>query len=267
MSGIRAAYRFALPMALWSRRTLLLSLLGMFLPLAALLFLTVKSIPAAEIRTPGYIFYSTAFQFVMYYVLLVALFYGTAVVSEEIEQRTLTYLTVRPVPKPALLIGKAAAAWTIGALIVCPFVAATYTVFTLGDGLLFSGGATSFRVNFPTLLADLLLVLATLGVYTAVFTFVGARFGRPVLWGIGIAFGWETWVAFIPGLTRKLTAMHYIQSLSPHASGRNIAVALLGQSAPKGQAMLALAIIFSLFGALAIWTFSRKEYDFDLSRR
>ncbi|MFQ5670340.1 MAG: ABC transporter permease [Acidobacteriota bacterium] len=266
-AGARAIYRLALPMALWSRRTLLMSLLGLFLPLAAGLFLTVKAIPAAELRIPGYIFYSNGFQFIHYYVMLVALFYGTAVVAEEIDWKTLTYLFTRPVPKAAILAGKGAAAWTLGALILAPALILTYTLFTFADGLLYVGNTSDFRVNLPILFQDLALTLGALAVYTVVFTFVGARFNRPVLWGIGLAFGWESWVAFVPGLTRKLTVMHYVQSLSPHASGRNIAVAILGQRTPPGQSILALIIILGLFTALAVWTFSRREYNFDLSKR
>lgn len=267
VAGAKTSFRFALPMAFWSRRTLVLGLLGGALPLMAVVFLTVKSIPAAEIRTPGYIFFSNAFQFILYYVLLTALAMGTAVIAEEIDGRTLTYLTTRPVPKTALLLGKAAAAWTTGAVLIGMTVIAGYTVFTLGDGLLFSGGADSFLINLPTLGVDLLLTLGALAVYAAVFTFIGARFGRPMLWGIALAFGWESWVAFVPGLTRKLTAMHYIQSLSPHASGRNAAVALLQQGAGRFESVVALGVILAAFALLAGWTFSRREYEFDLSKR
>jgi hypothetical protein len=143
----------------------------------------------------------------------------------------------------------------------------TYTLFTLGDGLLYMGNASSFTVNLPTFLSDITLSLGTLAVYTAVFTFIGAFFKRPVLWGIAIAFGWESWVAFVPGLTRKLTVMHYVQSLSQHATGKNVAVALLGQQTSTVQSILSLLVIFALFSGLAAWTFGRREYFFDLSER
>jgi ABC-2 type transport system permease protein len=265
--GTKATFLLALPMTLWSRRTLLMTMLAVFLPLAAALFLAVKAIPAAEIRTPGYIFYSNAFQFVQYYVMLVALFYGTAVVAEEVDGKTLTYLLIRPVPRSAILLGKGLASWFIGALIVAPMLTITYALFTLGDGLLYMGNASSFTVNLPTFLSDITLSLGTLAVYTAVFTFIGAFFKRPVLWGIAIAFGWESWVAFVPGLTRKLTVMHYVQSLSQHATGKNVAVALLGQQTSTIQSILSLLVIFALFSGLAAWTFGRREYFFDLSER
>ncbi len=267
LRGARATMRLALPMTLWSRRTLLITMLGLFLPLAAAVFLAAKAIPAAEIRMPGFIIYSNAFQFVQYYVMLVALFYGTAVVAEEIDGKTLTYLLIRPVPRSALLLGKGMAAFVIGLLILLPMLTLTYLLFTLADGLIYMGNSSGFFVNLPTFLGDLALTSATLAVYTSVFVFIGAFFKRPVLWGIAIAFGWEAWVAFIPGLTRKLTVMHYVQSLSQHASGRNAAIALLGQQTGTVQSILALAVIFALFVFLSGWVFGRREYFFDLSER
>ncbi len=265
--GARAVCQLTLPMTLWSRRTLLMVMLGIFLPLTAALFLAVKAIPDAGIRTPGYIFYSNAFQFVQYYVMLLALFYGTAVVAEEIDGKTLTYLLVRPVPRSAILLGKGMAAWLIGTLILGPLLTITFVLFTLGDGLLYQGNASSFTVNFPTLLSDLALTMGTLAVYTALFTFIGTFFKRPVLWGIAIAFGWESWVAFVPGLTRKLTVMHYVQSLSQHATGRNVAISVLGQQTGTVQSILSLALIFVLFTVLSAWVFGRREYFFDMSER
>jgi ABC-type transport system involved in multi-copper enzyme maturation permease subunit len=199
--------------------------------------------------------------------MLVALFYGTSVVAEEIDGRTLTYLTVRPVPKGAILLGKGLAAWVVGTLILVPTLVLTFLLFTAGDGLLFAGNMSGFWVNLPTLLLDLALVLGALAVYTAVFAFIGAFFNRPVLWGIAIAFGWESWVAFVPGLTRKLTVMHYVQSLSPHASGRNVAISILGQQSGRVASVLSLMVILALFAGLAAWTFRRREYSFDLSQR
>ena len=265
--GVRATFNMALPMTLWSRRTLLMTMLAVFLPLAAALFLAVKAIPAAELRTPGSIIYAIVFPFVQYYVMFVALFYGTAVVAEEVDGKTLTYLLIRPVPRSALLLGKGLVAWFIGALILAPALTIAFTLFTLGDGLLYMGNASSFTVNLPTFLADITLTLGTLAVYVALFTFIGAFFKRPVLWGIAIFLGWESWVAFVPGLTRKLTVMHYVQSLSMHSSGKNVAVALLGQQTGTIQSILSLMVIFAIFCALAAWTFGRREYFFDLSER
>ena len=280
--GAWAVYRFTLPAIFWSKRTLFFGLLVMILPTIAAIFLMWKAIPVTEELRAGYVLYTYSFWLVNYFILLLALFFGTSVVAEEIEGKTLTYLFTRPVPKPAILLGKAAATWTTGALLLGPMLLLTYTLLTLGDGILaeyvlnagiikseltYSGNPASFLTHLPTLIGDLMLTLAALAVYIAIFTFVGAFFNKPVLWGIALAFGWESWVAYVPGPTRKLTVMHYMQSLTSHASGRNIGVSVLGQNTPTGESIMALVVIFALFTFLALWTFSHREYIFDLSKR
>jgi len=47
--------------------------------------------------------------FLQFYIVILALFYGTSVTAEEVENRTLSYLLTRPVPKPAIVLGKFAA--------------------------------------------------------------------------------------------------------------------------------------------------------------
>lgn len=282
LGGALAVYRFALPATLWNRRTLVFGLLATALPVIAAGFLMWKAIPATEQLNEGYIFYTHTFFMVHYIVLLVALFYGTSVVAEELENRTLTYLFVRPVSKTAILVGKAAATWVSGALLIGPMIVVTYTLVTLGDGILseyvlnagivettrvYSGHPSSFLQHFPTLVEDLLLTLGALAVYVVIFTFVGAFFNKPVMWGIALAFGWESWVAYVPGLPHKLTVMHYIQSLTAHATGKNIGIQIAGQVSSAGESILALIFIFGLFTFLSLWTFNNREYIFDLSKQ
>ena len=38
-------------------------------------------------------------------VVFITLFYGTALISEEVEGKTLTYLFLRPIPKPVIMLG------------------------------------------------------------------------------------------------------------------------------------------------------------------
>ncbi len=47
--------------------------------------------------------------FLQIYIVVLSLFYGTSITAEEIENRTLTYLVTRPIPKPAVVLGKYAA--------------------------------------------------------------------------------------------------------------------------------------------------------------
>src|SRR5512136_1406008 len=58
--------------------------------------------------------------------IILALFYGTSVCSEEIEGKTLPYLTTRPLSKSGIVIGKYAAYTALSALIVGISLAGSY---------------------------------------------------------------------------------------------------------------------------------------------
>ena len=74
-------------------------------------------------------------------------------------------------------------------------------------------------------------------------------------------------MAYVPGLPHKLTVMHYIQSLTAHATGKNIGIQIAGQVSSTGESILALIFIFGLFTFLSLWTFNNREYIFDLSKQ
>ena len=60
--------------------------------------------------------------------VILTLFYGTSVCSEEIEGKTLPYLTTRPLSKSGIIIGKYAAYTALSALIVVLSLAASYLI-------------------------------------------------------------------------------------------------------------------------------------------
>ena len=57
-------------------------------------------------------------------------FYGTSLISDEVEDRTITYLFTRPVPRGAIIIGKYLAYLACTALVVLPSVTAVYLLIT-----------------------------------------------------------------------------------------------------------------------------------------
>ena len=111
-------------------------------------------------------------------------FYGTSLMSDEVEDRTITYLFTRPVPRGAVIIGKYLAYLACTALVVLPSVTAVYLLITP-----VSGG--SIGGTFPQLLTDLGLLALGLAVYGAVFALIGALVPRPLVAGLVLIFGWE----------------------------------------------------------------------------
>ena len=87
-----------------SRRTKVFFLFSQ-LPMAVALVLRINAAAPAP-----YLFANVIMFFYLQIIILVlALFYGTSVCSEQVEGRTLPYLTTRPLPRSANVLGKAAA--------------------------------------------------------------------------------------------------------------------------------------------------------------
>src|SRR5204862_7802729 len=86
--------------------------------------------------TPAKVFITLLSSAVIHFMVdFVTLFYGTALISEEVEGKTLTYLFLRPIPKPAIMVGKyLALVWT-SVLLVLPTVVFSYLILYLRDDL------------------------------------------------------------------------------------------------------------------------------------
>lgn len=70
--------------------------------------------------------------FLQFYIIILALFYGTSIVAEEVEGRTLSYLITRPVPKPAIVLGKYAAYSLLMFLMVAVSLALSFFIMNAG---------------------------------------------------------------------------------------------------------------------------------------
>ena len=204
------------------------------------------------------IFGAMTWMFVRFIVPILAVFYGTALIADEVDDKTITYLFSRPIPRGAVLFGKYLAYLLCTALVVLPSVMIVYFLIVPGRG-------GSVAATFPTLLADLGILFLGLAVYGALFAFVGAYFSRPVLLGLVFLFGWETMVLVIPGYMKKLTVAHYLQALVPHTmpadEGATALLASLFRDAPSlGTSVAMLMLICAGFLYLATRIVERREY-------
>jgi len=184
-------------------------------------------------------------------------FYGTSLISDELEDRTITYLFKRPIQRGAIVGGKYLAYLVCTELIVLPSVVAVYFLITpVGGG--------SLGQSFPLMLRDLGILGIGLAVYGAVFALIGARVPRPLVAGLFLVFGWEQVALIAPGYLRKFTVAHYLQSLVPHAMPQDETVSviqsLFADPPSAFSSLLSLALI--LVGAL--WLAARvletREY-------
>ncbi|MBN2264730.1 MAG: ABC transporter permease subunit [Candidatus Aminicenantes bacterium] len=199
--------------------------------------------------------------FLQFYIVLLALFYGTSVTAEEVENRTLSYLITRPLPKPAFVLGKFAAYAFVVFMMVAVSLALSYFVLNAA------------RLGEPGLYATFLRYLGVLGLgilaYMAFFTFLGTVLKRAIIVGLMFGFGWENVIQYFPGSTQRFSIVHYLKSLLPYhagsvSGGKGVAL-LLFRLEPTDPflAALALAAITAVLLALACVVFRPKEYLFE----
>ena len=249
---------------LWSRRTVFLALVVggpvlIAIVLRALDLFGLLRVTDGSLRVTGPSIFALmiSYIFLRFITPILGIFYGTALMADEVEDKTLTYLFSRPIPRSAVLIGKYLAYLAATTLIILPSVVLVYfLVVPIGGG--------SIAAAFPTLLRDLALLALGLSVYGALFAAVGAWLKRPVLFGIFFAFGWENFAMVLPGYIRRFTVVYYTQSLIPHAMPADGMVSILQSlfkdTVPAWQAALTLAAILVVALALATRAVERREY-------
>jgi ABC-type transport system involved in multi-copper enzyme maturation permease subunit len=202
----------------------------------------------------------TWFFLIQTIVPLVSMVMASAVIAEEIEDRTITYLFTRPIPRPSILLGR----WLAVAL---PIVAVLCASAELVVRLLSNIGDSERSLDWmPAGLHGSILVTAMMGgfVYSALFAAAGALFKRPMLIGLGYVFVYEAFLGNLPGANQKATVQYYLRSylFSEHRSlVGEVEEAIFGiPLAEPAAAVRSLALI--LIGALVLgaWRFTRREY-------
>jgi ABC-type transport system involved in multi-copper enzyme maturation permease subunit len=233
-------------------------LLFSFLPVAVSLVIKFNQIFSEKPgREGGYLFTNLIMLFYLQMIILiVALFYGTSVCSEEVEGKTLPYLITRPVPRAAVVLGKYAA-----------YTAVMIGMVTLG--LVFSFLVLNLdRLLDPSLygLLGRYLGVLLLGLiaYGAFFSFLGSSLKRSIFFGLLFSFGWENIIQYFPGSTQRLAIAHYLKSFLPPASpGRLSFLTFRLEPTSPGLSLLMLFIVTAAFLALACLFFSKKEYSLE----
>ncbi|MCH7746820.1 MAG: ABC transporter permease [Acidobacteria bacterium] len=264
-------YDLSLGQMLWSRRTVFMALIvGGPVAVAVLLralvamdlFMAQGVINGRPVTVDGPVIFGLMIWgfYLQFSVPLLGMFYGTALIADEVEDKTITYLFTRPVSRGAVLVGKYLAYLGCTGLVVLPSV---MLVFFLVVPL--EGG--SIGTSFPDLVKDLALLAVGLAVYGALFALVGAWFKRPLLTGLVFIFLWEPIIVFVPGYMKRFTVSYYIQGLVPHAMPQDgvvtsiLTILQANEVVPSAAAsLIGLGVILAGGLSLAIWLVERREY-------
>ena len=238
---------------LWSRRSVFLALLvGGPIVLSVAIRLLSASFGPFQVNGEGIgggaLFGMMIWLlYIRFIVPVLGVFYGTALIADEVDDRTITYLFTRPIPRSAVLLGKYLAYLVCTVLLILPSVVIVYLMVASIGG--------SLGQSFPALVEDLAMLAIGLAAYGAVFSYVGARMKRPLVTGLVFAFGWEPAVLLFPGYLKRLTVGYYLQALVPHAMPDDSAISVLMQvfhevpSVPVSIAALAVIIGGALWAA------------------
>jgi ABC-2 type transport system permease protein len=263
-SSIRI-FDLSLGQMLWSRRSVFLAVLvGGPVVMASMIRLAATLQPAALPRINGLRIGGPALFGVMIWLLYIrfivpvlGVFYGTSLIADEVEDRTITYLFVRPVPRSSVLLGKYLSYLVCTTLLVLPSVVLVYF-------LVVPIGGAGVGPEFPALLADLGMLAVGLASYGALFALVGARLKRPLLTGLVFAFGWEPGVLLFPGYLKRATVAYYLQALVPHAIPQDSAVSALMQVFQEIPSVATSLLCLTLMTLLTLWLAGRavetREY-------
>src|SRR5215218_5109935 len=269
-SGLRI-FDLSLSEMLWSRRTIFMMLVVGAPVLIALLLRVLVGLGAPilenqrttngvsqTIRMTGPAIFGLMIWvfYLRFTVPVLGVFYGTSLMADEVEDKTVTYLFTRPIRRGAVLFGKYLAYLACTIFVVLPSVMIVYLLVVPMQGSL--GG------SFLDLVKDLSLLALGLAVYGAVFAFIGAKFKRPLMIGLIFIFGWEQAALLFPGYLKYYTVAYYLQALVPHAMPRDNTMSMLQGIFRESPGMAA-----SIFWLFVIWLaclslagriVERKEY-------
>ena len=263
MRGAWRVFELSLGEMLWSRRTVFMGLIvGLPIILAAIVRLLFEAgLPTIRIQHQAaggpFIFGMMIWIFfVRLAVPVLGVFYGTSLIADEIEDKTITYLFTRPISRSAVLFGKYLAYLVCTTFVIVPAVLLCWIlVVPIGGSL----GAT-----FPDLLKDLAMVAIGLAVYGAVFAMVGAVLKRPLLAGLLFVLGWEFVILLIPGYLKRLSVAYYLQGLVPHAMPSDSAMSMLQAVFYESPTLSVSLITLSIIGGVSLWLAGRavstREY-------
>jgi ABC-type transport system involved in multi-copper enzyme maturation permease subunit len=210
LTSTRRVFELALGQMLWARRTALLALAAAAPVLLALVTRLTLSSGSAVVQINGRqigseAVFSTAIAalYLRFIVPAIGVFYGTSLIADELEDRTITYLFVRPIPRGAIVLGKYLAYVVCVTSVVVPSAALVFLIMVPFQAM---------APQFGAFVRNLGVLALGLAAYGAVFLWASVLFRRPLVGGLLFVFGWEQLAAVLPGYLGRLTIAHYLQA-------------------------------------------------------
>lgn len=174
---------------------------------------------------------------------LVVLLLATSAFGNELSDRTLVYLALKPLPRWRIVAAKLLAALVVGGLPVAASGFAAVVVIKDGD----VRGAAATGVG----------LLVGAAAYAAIFTWTGLATRHAVVFGLVYVFIWEaSLAAYLDGI-RFLSVRRYTLACISALDGERLRT--LDLSLDAGVGIAGAAIVIVAFSALAVRKLSRMD--------
>jgi len=233
------------------RKGIILAMFFLFIPV----FISIYSLTDTTEDFKEWWELFTAFGLYLYLQLLVLLYsliYGSSLVNEDIENRTMTFMVIRGAKKGEIYLWK-----YLGTVISLMIM---FTISILIMYLVLSGHGSARYILIRTDMLFFLLLASYAGIifFTALFSFMGIVFKRPLVVGLLYAFFWEIVMVNIPFNIQYATGMHYLRSIFTGTPVVNDALDLDRMVDPTFSFifLISLSVVLVIVGVLAI---SRKD--------
>jgi ABC-2 type transport system permease protein len=202
--------------------------------------------------TPPFTFFST-YTYLVYLQLMlpfVTLIYGTALVSEELQSRTVTYLVSGYYTRKHFIVARYMGFIPVTWLLIALPIVVSYVII----GSTFGGLVSNLDILVSLLGVSLCGVFA----YGAIFCLLGTLLSHPLVIGLLFAFLWEGVVSNLPGNIPYATMFYHLRSLLSHLV-ENVGFLSQVSTSSIGVALLMIAAVTTGAVYLSAHLFSRKD--------
>ena len=252
LAAIRLVFSTQVMTILRSRRAFICLLLALTPGLVSLLPPVPQAAMSEVVQMIGMML---LLQFIAPVIGLIA---GSSVLSEEIENRTITYAFTRPVPRIALFLGR----YLATLVLVCGLLALAALAVSACAGL-------RGRPNdLPEGAAMALVTAAVLGgaIYSLITGALGVFVKRPIVVGLFYLIAMEGMLANLPGSGQKATLQYYLRSISTRLGVeenpflREIPLIQNTAFLTPTEAVVRLLLFLGFGVAVAAWGIRRRQY-------
>jgi len=187
---------------------------------------------------------------------LAALLFSSGMVQDDVEEQTLTYLLIRPIPRWLIYLVKVAGTWLVISLLNALFTAAALAAVYWGTAAL-----TPVALWQRTGIVAAILSLS-LFAYTALFGGLSLLTRRSLVLGVLYIIVFEGVAANIDFMIRHITVMYYVRTLCVRWLGLPVSDwAIDPATAPSvTTCLLTLIGTGSVVALLGAWLFSVREF-------